>query len=1299
MSNPHPAHATLAYWCEALAGLPEEIDVPGLRRAGGTAGAADTSAVSVVSRADLDPELSAALARLAGAAGGDLLTALRAGVVVLLARLGAGDDLPLGAVLGTGDPVVVRIAVPEGASFRALVAAVHAAEQAASQNTVVRYEEVARAVNAARQTPGQPLFRIGVAPDEERVTAALRLEGRSVWFALEDSGVPDPARNPDRIRLTHAAASLDPAAARSWCDRLVHLLAAAAGEPDVPVTSLSPLLPGEASALLAAGIGPAAEPAAASIVSWFERGVGQWPDEVAVVGDDVSLTYAELNERADRLADVLVRQGVGTERIVGVVLPRSAGWVVAFLSVLKAGGVYLPVDVGLPVNRVSMMLQDADPAVVLTDGRTIEGWTGRELSVTSDGRCPQDDSAPDAGSARRTAGVSGEQAVYMLYTSGSTGLPKGALMSDQALVNLLSWHLAEVPTGPGRIIAQFTSPGFDISVQELLAALLTGALLALPPDDVRNSPYQLAAWLDEQRVTDFYAPNLVLELTCRAALEQGRTLPHLGHISQSGEALSPGKAMREIFHIMPGRTLHNLYGPVETHGLAACTLPADVSDWPTPVPIGRPLDRTRIYVLDDDLQLVPPGVTGELFATSDCLARGYHSRPALAAERFLPNPFGPPGSRMYRTGDLVRWHPDGALDYRGRADHQVKIRGMRLELGEIEALARQVPQIRDVVTVATGADDHRRLDAYLVPVPGADPAEVVATVQRQLESELPAAFVPATFTILDELPLNANKKIDRKALPAPELTRSGVLTPPRTPQEIQLAELYAEVLHRTSVGIHDDFFELGGNSLLAADLAVRVRKTMEVEAGLGEIFRNPSVARLAESLQLAEPARPAIRAGAGGSRPPASFAQRGLWILDQIEGAGAGYNEPVVLRLEGPLDKSALRKAFVDVVARHETLHTILRLSGEEIRQEPQAHSSAEFKEISVSAEDLERALTDTARRAFDLEVELPIRALLCELAADSHRLLLVTHHVACDGASVEPMLRDLAVAYNARLRGSEPDWAPLPVSYGDYAAWQHELFGSRNRSGLAMRQIEYWSKQLSGLPEAIPLPGGRARPAARDGVGAAIDLDVPAATHARLAEVARRSRATSFMVVHAALAALLTDLGCGTDIVIGAVVSGRDDDVLEQLVGHFVNTLVLRVDTAAASAALPFAELLDRVRETDLGALAHRELPFEHVVELVNPKRSLSHQPVVQIMLAYQMAEVEPPVMRGLVVSQGRVDLGAATFDLCFTMSERFAGDGSPQGITGALEYAVDAFSPQDAQSIATAFLEQLGHVAPPAE
>ncbi|GLX23069.1 hypothetical protein Slala02_63510 [Streptomyces lavendulae subsp. lavendulae] len=655
--------------------------------------------------------------------------------------------------------------------------------------------------------------------------------------------------------------------------RFLRLLRAFAGGPDTEVGSVELLTDGERVRLLTELGAPALKYAETDLPELFARQAALTPHLPAVVSAEATLTYRELDTASNRLARLLIARGAGPERITALALPRSAGLAVAVLAVLKAGGCYLPVDPEYPPERLSFMLADTAPAVVLTTRETARLLPPVEaplLLLDGDGTPDALAALPGAqiGEEERAHRLDADHPVYVIYTSGTTGRPKGVLMTARAVVNLLLWHDAAFPSAADTRIAQFTALSFDVSVQEILSALLFGKTLVVPSDEVRRDPGRLAAWLDEERVNELFAPNLVLEALAEAALDQGRTVPSLRVLAQGGEALTPSRTVRRFVGTRPGRRLHNHYGPSETHLVTAHTLAADPDRWPAAAPIGRPVPNIRAYVLDAGLGLVPEGVRGELYLAGDGLARGYLNRPGLTAGRFLPDPHGAPGSRMYRTGDVVRWLPDGNLEYHGRSDDQVKVRGFRIEPGEIKAALTACPGILHAEVVARevrGGD--RQLVAYVVPqAPGCDTAAVRAFVRERL----PAHMVPSAVVELAELPLTPNGKLDRRALPEPRPAAPATREPASGNEEV-LCALFAEVLELPAVGVEDGFFDLGGHSLLAARLVARTRRALDVPLEVHALFAHPSPAALAR--HLAGPSSgaapgPLVPLRAEGSRPP-----------------------------------------------------------------------------------------------------------------------------------------------------------------------------------------------------------------------------------------------------------------------------------------------------------------------------------------------------------------------------------------------------------------------------------------------
>ena len=653
--------------------------------------------------------------------------------------------------------------------------------------------------------------------------------------------------------------------------------------------------------------------------------------------------------------------------------------------------------------------------------------------------------------------------------------------------------------------------------------------------------------------------------------------------------------------------------------------------------IGCGLPDLRVYVLDGSLQPVPVGVSGELYIGGAGLARGYLKRPGLSAERFVADPYGAPGTRMYRTGDLARWRAEGLLDFLGRADQQVKIRGFRIEPGEIEAvLARHASVAQAAVIGREDGGGDKRLVGYVVAQSGqrADPA----LLRTHVAQSLPDYMVPGAIVVLEALPLSPNGKLDRKALPAPEFWASASVAwrAPRSPQEEILCTLFGETLGVPRVGIDDNFFELGGHSLLATRLVSRIRAALGLEVAIRSLFEAPTVAELAERLNKAQAAKPPLRAMVRPKEIPLSFAQRRLWFLDRLEGPSPTYNIPVAVRLSGGLDVAALEAALGDLVERHESLRTIfaetLGVPRQLILEGARARPKLTVR--SLGEADLCEALAGAAQQSFDLSAQIPLRAELFVLSQSEQILLLVVHHIAADGWSLGPLGRDLARAYAARLEGAEPQWPALPIQYADYTLWQQQVLGSETDPESALGgQIAFWTKALEGLPEQLELPTDRPRPAFASYRGETVPLQISPELHGGLLDLARDNQASLFMVLQAGLAALLTRLGAGTDIAIGSPIAGRTDEALEELIGFFVNTLVLRTDTSANPS---FGELLGRVRAGDLAAYAHQELPFERLVELLNPARSLAHHPLFQVMLAFQNTPEAVLELPGIVASIG---------------------------------------------------------------
>jgi amino acid adenylation domain-containing protein len=1247
--------AATAAWGAALAGLPgPTLLAP-----------ADPARLPVVAdeiTVDLPTGLCDRLRELARARGLTMNTIFQVALGLTLGTATGRDDVVFGATVAGRPPEVpgiegmvgmfintvpVRVRVDRATPVAVLLAGVQAEQAGLVAHQHLGLVDIQRAAGQSELFDTHFVFQNAPAGTGSGA-AGLRLSDMDVQGGTNFT-LSVTARHTGEgisLDLEYRQDLFDLADTRAFAARLVRVLAAVVADPDAPAGRLDPLSAEERAAVRAAGTGAEVEvpwPVLPGLPAVFAERVAATPDAVAVVCGTESLSYRELDVRSDRLARALAGRGVGPERLVALLLPRSADWLVAMLAVWKAGGAYLPLDPTHPAERLRALVADARPVLAVTT-------TEHETALSDLDTLVLDRPLPQAAAAL-PAGVAPSQAAYLIYTSGSTGRPKGVLVSHGSLANLFTFHRGEViPTGRSRaaLVAPLT---FDAS-WNLLFWLFAGHELHILDDDTRRDAHALVAYARAHRIDALEATPTHAEQLLDTGLLDAGVRPST--LLLGGEAITEELWARVR---ATGVTAVNVYGPTEC-AVDTVTGRLDASDRPV---LGSPLWNTRAYVLDAGLRLVPPRTAGELYLAGAPLARGYHHNPALTAERFVADPYGPPGTRMYRTGDLARWTSAGTLEFLGRVDDQVKIRGYRVEPGEIEAVLTEHETVTRAVTLVRDG----RLVAYLVPG-----TVDLDAVRAHAAARLPEYMVPAAFVALDAFPLGQHGKLDRRALPDPDLQQGA--RAPRTPRQEILCGLFAEVLGLDSVGVDDDFFALGGHSLLATRFVGRARRVFGIELSLRTLFQTPTVAGLDAHLATGGRARPEPRRRTRQRRPPLSFAQRRLWFLNRLEGPSATYNICGALRLRGDLDPPALAAAFQDVLARHEALRTVFPDNAGEPYQRvlDTARTGAELVTVECAPDELPGALRAAAARPFDVTAaEVPIRATLFAVGPDEHVLLVVVHHIAADGWSIAPLMRDLGTAYAARRHGHLADWAPLPVRYVDYTLWQQELLGTADDpDSLSAAQLSYWDDQLAGLPECLALPVDRPRPAVASHRGANLRFRVDAELHARLAELARATGVTQFMVVHAALAALLTRLGAGTDIPVGTPLAGRTDQALDELVGFFVNTAVLRTDLSGDPT---FRELLARVRETDLAAYAHQDIPFEQVVEHVNPRRSLAWNPLFQVLLVLQVGASATGMVPGLEVDVEPVDTGTAKVDLTVRVNET----SDQGGLEFDLEYAVDLF------------------------
>ncbi|MBM7173772.1 amino acid adenylation domain-containing protein, partial [Streptomyces sp. G44] len=1181
-----------------------------------------------------------------------------------------------------------------------LLARTRETDLAAYSHQDIPFERLVEAINPPRSLARHPLFQVMLAlhsnaapafdlPGLSALTEDLTRDVTSFDLTFNFYEVRDDAGAPAGLDgfLEYRTDLSGTTTATRFAEGLRLLLAAVADHPDLPIDAAELLSPAERGELLAEGTGDPA-PEHRYFTDLFQEQAALRPDAPALEHEGVVLTYAELNARANQVAHWLIAQGVGPEQLVALAVPRSVEMVAALLGVLKAGAAFLPVDPGYPAERVAFMLRDAAPVRVLTSreaaARLPRG--GPEVLVLDDPAALAGLDGTNPTDAGRITRLRPDHLAYTVYTSGSTGTPKGVAVSHRGIRALAATLAEKYQVRPGDRVLQLASISFDMAVEDFLRAFCFGATLVVPaPGPLVGDA--LGDYLEQRRISCADMPPSVL------ATLPARRFPHLRVLSVGGEACPPALTTRWA----AGRRMLNLYGPTESTISATASEPLSGTGPAAPTPIGAPVRGTRVYVLDERLRLTPRGVPGELYIAGGGLARGYLRRPGLTAERFVADPFGPSGGRMYRTGDLVRWR-DGQLEFVARVDDQVKIRGFRIELGEIEAVLGRHPAVSQVaVVVREDRPDDKRLVGYVVAgsgggAPGAD------TLRAHVGASLPEFMVPSAFVVLDRLPLTANGKLDRRALPEPVYEAEAAGRAARGPQEEILCGLFAETLGTQTVGVDDSFFELGGHSLLATRLISRIRSVMGAELPVRTLFEAPTVAALSARISEAGAARPALTARERPASVPLSPAQNRLWFLNELEGASATYNVPVAFRITGELDAEVLEQALNDVVARHESLRTVFRETDGQPVQVVLDTDAVELPlplhRVDCGADELPVLLGAAGQSVFDLAAEPPVRATLFTVGPTERVLLLLMHHIASDGASVGPLVRDLEVAYRARLDGLAPAWPALPAQYADYTLWQRDLLGAEeDPDALVHEQLAFWRTALAGLPDRLDLPFDHPRPQVASYRGDMVPVRIGPEVHRAVVDLARTTNTTVFMVLQAAVATLLSRWGAGSDIPVGTPSAGRTDEALDDLVGLFLNTLVLRTDTSGNPT---FRDLLARVRKTALSAYMHQDVPFERVVEAVNPARSPAWHPLFQVMVVLQSAGGHELSLPGVVTeTEELVSTRTAKFDLGFVLNEHHGADNDPAGLLGMLEYSTDVFEKTTAERLVSQLVRVLAQLS----
>jgi amino acid adenylation domain-containing protein len=1269
----------LGYWREKLAGL-APLDLPTDRPR-----PSEQTFHGAHQALRLPAALADRLQAFSRAEGATLFMTLLAAFQALLARYSGQDDIAVGTPIAGRNraetegligffvnTLVLRADLSENPTFKDLLRRVRETCLGAYDHQDVPFEKLVEEIQSERDMSRSPLFQV-MFVHQNAPRSGLKLG--DLTLSPQEADRTITAKFDLTLSVTEGKEGLgavvkyntdlfDADTMRQFLRHYQVLLEAVVADPGSPVRTVPLLTAEERGRVIEEWNRTDMElPTQLCIHQLVEAQAARRPDAIAVNFQERSLTYADLNRKANRLARRLCQLGVGPETTVALVTERSPEVMVGILGILKSGGAYVPIDGSQPYARLAFMLQDAGARVLLAPrqaNRPGFSWDGPVIYLDE-----LDAPAGAEDDENLNADIQPSNLAYIIFTSGSTGQPKGVLVQHRELVSVICAQNRAFGIRADSRVLQYPAIHFDAAQGEIFRALSSGATLVLAlAEDLLPGPDFLRL-LREKSITNATLPTSVM-----AALPP-TDLPELRQLGVGGEACPAEPAL----YWARGRRFLNGYGPTET--TICATLATDWQPGRTP-PIGRPIANVRAYILDPRLQPVPVGVPGELYIGGAGVARGYLHRPDATAASFLPDPFSDrPGARIYRTGDRARWLPDGQIDFLGRVDGQVKIRGFRVEPGEIEATLRRQGQLKEcAVVVREDVPGNKRLVAYVVPQ--GDPAPTMTELRDFLKANVPDYMVPSAFVLLPSLPRKANGKVNQRALPEPAAASQGPdrdYTPPRHPTEEIIAGIWSELLSTADIGIHDDFFERGGHSLLATQMVARLRSTFQVDVPLRTFFKNPTIAGLGETVERLRrsaqgiPAPPLVKVKRDGDLP-LSFAQQRLWFFDQLEPGNLFYNLPNAIRLNGRLDQRALQQALDEIVRRHESLRTTF------VKRDGQAYQAiaapAEVPlavtDISTLREDQRETrvrdlATEEARRPFDLARGPLFRVHLLRLTPDDHVLLVTMHHIITDGWSMGGVFfRELAVLYRSYAAGEPAALADLPLQYADFAAWQRQWL----RGDVLENQLQYWRDKLHAVPP-LDLPTDRPRPAEPRFRGNFQTLVLPSHLSEALQARSRKDGTTLFMILLAGFKALLTRYTGQDDIAVGTPIAGRNRAEIEGLIGFFVNTLVMRTDLAGDPT---FAELLARVRETCLGAYDHQDIPFEKLVEELHPQRDLSRSPLFQVMFVLQNAPRASLKLGDLTISRQDADRDVmARYDLTLSVTE------SPRGLGLVVKYKTDLF------------------------
>jgi amino acid adenylation domain-containing protein len=1146
--------------------------------------------------------------------------------------------------------------------------------------------------------PGQPLFETLVVFENYPVDASLREPKGELRFTNVRSRtrtnyplnfIIKPGEELE-LQLTYDPRRFQSHMVVQLLTHLNNLLAGMVADPMQHVSDLQLLSTEERQQILVEWNRTAVEyPRDKSIQQLFEEQVRRSPDDVAITCASRTLTYQELNSRANQMAHYLSRCGVRPEVRVGLFMERSVETIIALLGILKTGGVYVALDPESPQERLEVMVVESSVNVILTQQHLYKRLPQPRAVQTV---CVDEkwESITAESNANLPSAISAEHLAYVSYTSGSTGKPKGVSVPHRGVVRLVKNNdFARLAADEAML--QFAPLAFDASTLEIWGSLLNGARLVVMPPGARSTE-EIAQVLVEHKVTTLWLTAGLFHLMVEEQLEK---LAQIRQLLAGGDVLSVSHVNRYLEAMREDGVLINGYGPTENTTFTCCHTMRKGEVIEGTVLIGRPIRNTEVFVLDRKMQPVPVGVTGELYIGGTGLACGYEGDVALTAEKFVPHPLGQAGERLYRSGDKVRYRADGTLEFMGRKDRQVKVRGYRIEPGEIEWALRQNPAVRAVVVAVQETIRGKSLIAYVVM--GANRESSSSDLRSYLKTKLPDYMSPAAFVFLEKLPLTPNGKVDYKALPKPEASSMpGSMVLPRTPLEHGIAEIWRQVFGREKLSVNDNFFDLGGHSLLALQIASRVQSVLGVSLPLRTVFESPTIAdqaRVVEKLVSSgeDTTHRRICSVAHPEIVPLSFAQQRLWFLHQLEPASDFYNVPVALRIHGPLNVNVLSDCCNEILCRHEALRTTFPIrQGVPVQQiggiayQPITVIDLVRRPLDEAESTAKDLLSREAQQPFDLARGPLLRLFVVRLAENDHALLLNMHHIIVDGWSLGIFMEELAIFYTALLNGASPSLPALPIQYADYALWQREwLNGERLKT-----ELSYWRQQLSDIAP-LQLPTDFPRPKIQTFRGAKLSILVPSQLQESLTELAHRENSTLFMTVLAILKILMYRCASQPDITVGTPVAGRNQQELEPLIGFFVNTLVLRTTVFGQPS---FTEFLSQVREVSLGAYAHQDLPFEKLVEELHSQSDSGRTPFFQVMFAFEDTLIQEVVLPGLRIAPIELESHSTPFDLMVAIRE------SSEGLPISFQYNTDLFEEATMERMMRYFQQLLhGVVADP--